>query len=347
MSERQNVAYTVEDVRKQLKPLSTNGFAAAFQKLGRWWLGGWYNFAEKHPKGAALLYKIFFFFIFSQGVTIWQYLVMTFLPYLFGSLASISFVWPAIELGTFTNVAGEQVTLWFAIFNEPAKQLADGTWMATAGLGNFLAFEIAVFTAQCINFPLQRNITFRSHGNPWYQAMWYFIGWVLISIFVNAVWGIIVPFVRDLWLWDSVIWNLLKTFLTGGVSMIIFFFIFLVIFPDNEKLAKKAREKYEQAKAAGADEGTLAQLESAMRQAEHNALLTVTEREEIKAKSLANAKAIRYFAMESAIAKVKGTDKQAEAEKRLAAAFADATAAIKQSEDAACARQAALAGQKA
>ena len=58
------------------------------------------------------------------------------------------------------------------------------------GWGYFIAFEIAVFTAQCINFPLQRNITYRSHGNPWFQAMWYFIGWVLVSIATNAIWGI-------------------------------------------------------------------------------------------------------------------------------------------------------------
>ena len=26
-------------------------------------------------------------------------------------------------------------------------------------------------------FPLQRNITFKSHGNPVYQAVWYFLAW--------------------------------------------------------------------------------------------------------------------------------------------------------------------------
>ena len=113
----------------------------------------------------------------------------------------------------------------WGIFNEQVE-LKDGVAQIGGGLGNFLAFEVAVFTAQCINFPLQRNITFKSDGNPVIQAIWYFIGWVAISILVNAVWGFIGPVFEKLITDDSVINNLLKTFVTGGLSMFVFFFIF-------------------------------------------------------------------------------------------------------------------------
>ncbi|MFA6830098.1 MAG: hypothetical protein WCR67_05295, partial [Bacilli bacterium] len=107
----------------------------------------------------------------------------------------------------------------------------------TNGLGYFLAFEIAVFTAQCINFPLQRNITYRSHGNVAVQIMWYFIGWLLISFATNAIWGFLNCLFTS-WGWYLVgaeglatLAGLFKTILTGGISMVIFFFIFLIIFP--------------------------------------------------------------------------------------------------------------------
>ena len=59
---------------------------------------------------------------------------------------------------------------------------------------------------------LQRNITFKSHGNVGYQAMWYFIAWIVIFLSV--------------------------TIITGGVSMVIFFFVFKIIFPEGEEKKK-------------------------------------------------------------------------------------------------------------
>ena len=123
----------------------------------------------------------------------------------------------------------------FGIFNEPVKYI-NGVVQIGGGLGNFIAFEIAVFTAQCINFPLQRNITFKSDGNPFIQAIWYFIGWVLISILVNAVWGFIGPVFSHLITDEKAITDLLKTFITGGLSMVVFFFIFKIIFPEKKEV---------------------------------------------------------------------------------------------------------------
>ncbi len=310
---------SADEIVSEIKPLSSNGFLAFFQKIWRAWLGVWYNFSEKHPKLSKLLYQIVFFIVFSEGVTIWQFLVMTFLPHAFAGLASVEFVWPAVNLGDLTyTLDGVTKPLQFAIFNEPAQLLADGTYNVNAGLGNFIAFEIAVFTAQIINFPLQRNITFKSKGNPYWQAMWYFIGWVLVSVFTNATWGIIAPFVRDLWAWPAAGWNLLKTVITGGLSMLVFFFIFLIIFPDANKVAKSARGKADMAKATNESEEKIAKLELKAVRKEEAAKLFNGRSERYQAVSVANSRAVAFEAIvrntEKMKAEAKTDEEKAKAE---------------------------------
>ncbi len=268
--------YTVQDLEQQLKPLSQNPFLAFFQKIWRWWLGVWYNFAEKHPKFSHILYMVFFFIVFSEGVTIWQYIVMTFLPYAFAGLNNGPWGWPNVPV----SIAGNQP---YMIFGD------------VQGLGYFIAFELAVFTAQCINFPLQRNITYRSHGNPWYQAMWYFIGWVLVSIFVNAIWGICNVFFVH-WGWPDAVTGLIKTVITGGVSMVIFFFIFLVIFPDNNKVAAKKKARYERLVAANAPAEKIEAAKAAYDKAQYAADFSNAEKEAHTAASQVNSKVMKYFA---------------------------------------------------
>lgn len=195
--------------------------------FAKFFINGWRSLEERHPKLAKLLKEIGHFLLFSTSVTVWQFLVMLFLPYAFSDLAAVPFVWPEITLWTWPD----GTPAIFGIFNEPVLYNELGEVMVGGGVGNFIAFEIAVFTAQCINFPLQRNITFKSHGNPWFQAMWYFIGWVLVSIFMNALWG----FLNIFFIWwrlPPAITAFIKTNVTGWVSMVIFFFIFKIIFAD-------------------------------------------------------------------------------------------------------------------
>jgi hypothetical protein len=195
------------------------------------YMNWWRKLEIAHPVLAKWIYQLFYFIVFSEGVTIWQYLLLTFLPYLFGiGLAGTEFMWPSLLMGTYQ---GKQL-LWNILGYEVLKNKA-GEVIFGGGLGYFLSFEIATFTAQCINFPLQRNITFKSHGNPWWQAMWYFIGWVAISFLCNAFNGLWMPF-GSIYMVPAV-FNLLVMFCTGGISMIIFFFIFRIIFPAGE--AKK------------------------------------------------------------------------------------------------------------
>ena len=338
----------------EVKPLSSNGFIAFFQRIYRWWLSVWYSFSDKHPKFASLLYKVGFFFAFSMAVTVWQFIIMTFLPYAFTSTWGTPFCWPRVEL-PFKDAAGN--ALYFGIFNEPAQfvDAAGKTFQAytetevqlmlanpaltlkAGGLGNFIAFEIAVFTAQCINFPLQRNITYKSKGNPYFQALMYFVGWVGVSILTNAIWGIANPLLLS-WNMPDVVIGLLKTFLTGGVSMFIFFFIFLLIFPNLENSAKSLEKRYEKAKDSDmSDEKkeALHQKALAMRKRadEENARLAV-----ISTSSIADSKAINYHSCLTRLNKMKDekgdANEIAELEKLLNTKLEEAINAKKRHEEA-------------
>ena len=269
--------YSVEDIKREVKPLSKNAFLRPFQQIYRWWLLRWYSFADKHPKSSKLIYVIAFFCIFSMSTAILQFILMTFLPYAFENLNEGPWGIPYVPL----KVAGDQ----------PYIVLGD-----VQGLGYFIAFELATFTAQCINFPLQRNITYHSHGNVWFQAMWYFIGWVLVSLFTSALWGVFNCFLLY-WNCSDVLIGLIKTIVTSGICLVVFFFIFLIIFPDNEKVAKNKRKHYEKLVKTGAYETKIAIAKEKMEKAEQRAEVSNAENFLRQAKIKASSSAMLYFAL--------------------------------------------------
>ena len=82
---------------------------------------------------------------------------------------------------------------------------------------------------------IRRNFVFRSKGNLAKQIGWYVLAFCVITCIVNsinciwvAVAGLLVP---------DFIYNIGTTVLNGGISMIIFFFVNKIIFPEGE--AKK------------------------------------------------------------------------------------------------------------
>lgn len=187
----------------------------------------WQTFSKNHPKAAKWIHQLVYFYVFSLSVTIFQYLMFTFLPYVFGiELAGTEFMWPQIPI----NIAGYSYK-WNILGYDIARNAA-GEVVIGGGLGYFLSYEIGTFLAQCINFPLQRNITFKSHGKISWQIMWYFIAWVLISLFCNAINGLWMPIAQQYF--APGVYNLLVTFITGGVSMVIYFFVYKIIFPEGE-----------------------------------------------------------------------------------------------------------------
>lgn len=192
------------------------------------WMGKWDAFEAKHPKLSRWVYQIFYFFVFSMMVTIFQYLVFTFMPGVLGiGMAGIEFMWPQVPLKIFG------VEFVWSLLGYNVLRDASGAVLIGGGLGYFISYETGSFLAQCINFPLQRNITFKSHGNPWFQAIWYFIAWIVISLICNGFNNLWMPIASEYV--APAVYNLLVTFITGGVSMIIFFFVFKIIFPNGQK----------------------------------------------------------------------------------------------------------------
>ncbi len=187
----------------------------------------WAAFSQNHPKAAKWIQQLAYFYVFSLSVTVFQYLMFTFLPYAFGiGLAGTEFMWPQIPV----HIAGYSYK-WNILGYDIARNAA-GEVVIGGGLGYFLSYETGTFLAQCINFPLQRNITFKSHGRISWQIMWYFIAWVLISLFCNAINGLWMPVAQQHF--SAGVYNILVAFITGGVSMVIYFFVYKIIFPEGE-----------------------------------------------------------------------------------------------------------------
>jgi putative flippase GtrA len=193
------------------------------RKVRNWWE----NFSKKHPSAAKWMREGGLFFLFSNLVTVVQYVIYAFLPNLLGvKLASIAWSWPAIPLHWF----GVDFT-WNAIGYDVVYDAA-GNVAIGGGVGYLIAMLVGSALAQCINFPLQRNLTFRSKGNVFYQGMWYFLAWVVITFLVNSINCVWVAVAGTLL--PTFVYNIGTTVLMGGISMVVFFFVFKVIFPSGE-----------------------------------------------------------------------------------------------------------------
>lgn len=185
-------------------------------------------YKESHPKLFRILKQFIVFWVFSMGVTVLQYLVFTFLPPVLGiELAGTEFMIPKVPMEIM------EVKFTWSILGYNVIRDSTGKVLIGGGLGYFIAYEAGSFLAQCINFPLQRNITFKSHGNVGLQALGYLIAWILISLFCNGL--------NNLWMTvaaayvEPAVYNILVTFITGGVSMVIYFIVYKIIFPDDKK----------------------------------------------------------------------------------------------------------------
>jgi putative flippase GtrA len=198
-------------------------FAGVFDKLKKIWK----DFEDKNPKLSQWVREGGLFVLVSNFVTILRSLLMTFLtPAFIGIWGKDPWGWPQVEV----PIPFIDKTFEFNII---------GYGEDVGGFSYFIAFLIASLFCEIINFLMQRKFTFRSNGNILYQGSIYFAAWCLVTVIVNAVnsvWtGIAVHFLPDL------IYNLGTTFLQGGISMIIFFFVNKIIFtdaPKQEELAK-------------------------------------------------------------------------------------------------------------
>lgn len=193
----------------------TNAQPAAAEGTER--KGAWTRFAEKHPSAATWIREGGLFVIVSNLITVFKYLILQFLPYVFAGLPHTAFGFPGIDI----TIAG--ITFPWYVIGYGADQ---------GGMAYFCAYMVAMVVGECINFPIQRTFVFRSHGNLAKQVIAYVAAFVVVTFIVNSInciWVAVAGhFVPD---W---VYNIGTTVLNGGVSMVIFFFVNKAIFPEGE-----------------------------------------------------------------------------------------------------------------
>lgn len=194
------------------------------------------NFAQKHPKAAQWIREGGLFIIISYVVTFLKYLIMLFLPSLFGlELAANGWGWPNAEF----TVAG--VTFTFNILGYAPMLDSAGQVVIGGGLGYCFAVWISIIFGECINFPLQRKFTFQNHGPLHLQIPIYAVGVLVVNLVLNAfnsVWTGLAQY-----LVPAAVYNIVTTVVAGGICMVVFFIIYKIIFAPGfgqpkEKAAK-------------------------------------------------------------------------------------------------------------
>lgn len=181
----------------------------------------WENIKQKHPKAAKWLLTGGLFLIFSYVVTFIKLLLLMFLPDLFKALVGqVEWLWPNIPV----TILGVELNL--SILGNALETDANG--LVTGGLAFTLANLTTIVIGECINFPLQRNVTFKSHGPVVPQAIMHGIATIAVFLVMNLFTCIWNPVTNAL-IANAVLRNTLQsivtTVVTGGVAMVIIFFV--------------------------------------------------------------------------------------------------------------------------
>ena len=109
------------------------------------------------------------------------------------------------------------------------------------GISYFAATIIGMVLFEIINFFIQRKWVFRSNGNAIRQFLLYFLAFCVVIPLVNSINCFWVALISN-----SLIRGLGTTVITGGVAMVVFFFVNKFIFNDVKKEEPKAEEKVEE-----------------------------------------------------------------------------------------------------
>jgi putative flippase GtrA len=189
--------------------------------------GLWKSFSGRHQTIAQFLV----FFLLSNGITVIQMVFMPLLKGIFQGTALVSTdfrIWPVGH-----NLDGSV----YYIFNYPAGLIENG---GGGGLAYFLAVQITLGFAQVVNFFAQRNITFKSNGNPWRSAFWYLIAYIVITIVAAAAQGVykvpIYSLLMKTWGlggFGETIADFITMFINSAISFWVFFPIFKIIFRND------------------------------------------------------------------------------------------------------------------
>ena len=182
----------------------------------------WGNFAEKHPSLSQWIREGGLFVIVSNAITVFKYLLLTFLPAAFAFLGSRDFGFPGINL---------------TLFGIEFKWYIIGYGAEQGGIAYFTAYMIAMFIGEVINFFIQRSWVFRSKGNILRQGMWYLLAFCVVTCIVNSInciWAAVAGHFVAPWLY-----NIGTTVLNGGVSMVVFFIVNKIVFREKAAESKK------------------------------------------------------------------------------------------------------------
>lgn len=177
----------------------------------------WQAFSDRHPKAAGWIREGGLYVIVSNLITVFKYLMLLVLPLAFSGLPNIDFGFPGIDI---------------TLFGENFKWNIIGYDAAHGGLPYFCAYMVAMVIGECINFPIQRSFVFRSKGKVSYQIFWYTVAFCIITCIVNSInciWVAVAGLYVPNWLY-----NIGTTILNGGVSMVVFFFVNKILFPQKE-----------------------------------------------------------------------------------------------------------------
>ena len=175
------------------------------------------SWIENHPKAAKWIREGGLFVVVSNVITVFKYLLLTFLPAAFAFLGSRDFGFPGIDL----NLFGIEFK-WYII----------GYGADQGGIAYFTAYMIAMVIGEVINFFIPRSWVFRSKGNILYQGIWYLLAFCLVTVVVNSVnciWAAVAGHFVEPWLY-----NIGTTFLNGGISMVVFFIVNKIVFTGKQ-----------------------------------------------------------------------------------------------------------------
>lgn len=197
------------------------------------------SFAEKHPKAAEWIRKGGLFLIFSWVVTALKAVMLMFLPSLFhGMVGDAEWLFPGISVELFG------VGFKLSIIGNALEVGADGAYLVNSGLAFTLANLTAIFFGECINFPLQRNVTFKSHGPLGPQIGLHLLATIAVFLVMNlftCVWNPVTVALISNEAVRNTVSSIVTTVVTGGVAMVIIFAVDNKIFaPDFGKNKEEA-----------------------------------------------------------------------------------------------------------
>ena len=186
----------------------------------------WNSFAEKNPKAAQWVREGGLFFLVSNGITLVRgFVVLLLTEILVPMIGKESFGFPGIPV----NIFGVEFDWYILGYDRNA-----------GGVSYFTAFIIGTVIFEIVNFFIQRSWVFRSKGNIVRQFLLYFLAFCIVIPIVNSINCFWVALMTIEW-----IEAIGTTVLTGGVAMVVFFFLNKVIFNDAQKQNTENKENGE------------------------------------------------------------------------------------------------------